>query len=180
MTEPTVGPEESSAGRHLENLGFRVELLRNDVDAGACARIMATSEPWITLGRSYDASLEILQDPTREVHVLKRGSDVVGFMILNMRGAFIGYIQTIALREDCRSQGLGTLLIELAEERIFREAPNVFLCVSSFNERARKLYERLGYKVVGELEDFIVAGYSEWLLRKTREPIAGFTVPERE
>jgi ribosomal protein S18 acetylase RimI-like enzyme len=48
------------------------------------------------------------------------------------------------------------------------------MCVSSFNEGARRLYERLGYTVVGELTDYIVQGQSEILLRKTRGPLAGF------
>ena len=48
------------------------------------------------------------------------------------------------------------------------------MCVSSFNLGARRLYERLGYKVVGELSDYIVRGHSELLLRKTTGPLAGF------
>ena len=71
-----------------------------------------------------------------------------------MQGAFVGYIQSVVVRDDCR--GLGTALITLAERRILRDAPNVFICASSFNAPARRLYERLGYTVVGELTDYIV------------------------
>ena len=39
----------------------------------------------------------------------------------------------------------------------------------------RALYERLGYSVVGELRDYIVHGQSEWLLRKSKSPIADWT-----
>ena len=65
---------------------------------------------------------------------------------------------------------MGTALVAFAEERIFREHRNVFICVSDFNPGARRLYERLGYRLVGELTDYIVAGHSELLLRKTRGP----------
>lgn len=41
-----------------------------------------------------------------------------------------------------------------------------FLCVSSFNPRARALYERLGYELIGELKDFVIDGASELLMRK--------------
>ena len=51
----------------------------------------------------------------------------------------------------------------------------MFLCVSSFNTRARALYERLGYQVVGELRDYVVRGHSEWLLRKSVAPLADWT-----
>src|SRR5207249_401801 len=44
-----------------------IEPLRTDAEAAQCARMMATSEPWMTLGRGYDESLAILRDATREV-----------------------------------------------------------------------------------------------------------------
>ena len=65
-------------------------------------------------------------------------------------------------------------LVIFAEQRILKESPNVFMCVSSFNHGARRLYERQGYKMVGELTDYIVEGYSEILLRKTRGPLTHF------
>jgi ribosomal-protein-alanine N-acetyltransferase len=145
--------------------------METDAEARICAHLMATSEPWVTLGRSVDASIRIVTDPTREVYVARRGDDIVGFIILCMTGAFVGYIQTVCVHPDCRGQGLGSRLVEFAEQRILRESPNVFMCVSSFNHDARRLYERLGYQVIGELTDYIVRGHSEILLRKTRGPL---------
>lgn len=49
------------------------------------------------------------------------------------------------------------------------------MCVSSFNVAARRLYERVGYQVIGELTNYIVQGHSEFLLRKTRGPLTGFS-----
>ena len=138
---------------------------------------MADSEPWRTLGRDYEASLRIVSDLIKEVYVAFIGADiatVAGFLILNMTGAFVGYIQTVCVAPEWRGRGLGAILIHFAEERIFRETPNVFMCVSSFNTNAQRLYERLGYQRVGELTDYIVAGYSEILLRKTIGPLTGF------
>jgi ribosomal-protein-alanine N-acetyltransferase len=145
--------------------------METDAEARICAHLMATSEPWVTLGRSVDASIRIVTDPTREVYVARRGDDIDGFIILCMTGAFVGYIQTVCVHPDCRGQGLGSRLVEFAEQRILRESPNVFMCVSSFNHDARRLYERLGYQVIGELTDYIVRGHSEILLRKTRGPL---------
>ncbi len=136
--------------------------------------MMSGSEPWITLERGYEDSLALLQDATREVYGAFEGDRLLGFVILNMSGAFVGYIQTICVSEEDRSRGIGSRLMRFAEERIFRESPNVFLCVSSFNPRARKLYERLGYELIGELADYIVSGHSEYLFRKTIGPIRGF------
>ena len=150
-----------------------VRLLENDDEARACARIMAASEPWITLQRDDQSSLAIIRDPLREVYVaVSAGSpDIFGFVIIVMHGAFVGYIQSVAVREDWRGRGLGTRLIAFAESRIFRETPNVFICASSFNERARALYARLGYEAVGELRDYVVRGESELLMRKSLGPL---------
>lgn len=153
--------------------------LESDAEARACARLMATSEPWITLGRSFETSLGIVQDPTREVYIARDESGIAGFLILCLTGAFVGYIQTVCIDSRCRGQGLGSRLVGFAEQRIFQVSSNVFMCVSSFNHNARRLYQRLGYQVVGELTDYLVPGHSEILLRKTTGPLAGFTAPTR-
>jgi ribosomal-protein-alanine N-acetyltransferase len=154
---------------------FSIARLETEAEAEACARLMAGSEPWTTLGRTYEAALRIIQDPTREVYLVRDDAGLAGFLILCMTGALVGYIQTICVHPDRRAQGLGSRLIQFAEERILEESPNVFMCVSSFNRDARRLYERLGYVVVGELTNYIVEGHSEILLRKSRGPLATFT-----
>jgi [ribosomal protein S18]-alanine N-acetyltransferase len=145
-----------------------------DTEAQACARLMASSEPWLTLGRTYEASLAIIRDPTREVYILRDETGLAGFLILCMTGAFVGYIQTICIHPNQRGRGLGSKLVDFAEQRILAEVPNVFMCVSSFNHDARRLYERLGYLVVGELTNYLVQGHSEILLRKTLGPLNRF------
>lgn len=135
---------------------------------------MAASEPWITLGRGYEDSLRLLQDPAREVYVAEEDGAVAGFLVLLMTGALVGYVQTICVAPERRGRGLGTGLLAFAEERVFRESPNLFLCVSSFNAAAQRLYARLGYRVVGELTDYVVGGHHELLLRKTRGPLREF------
>jgi ribosomal-protein-alanine N-acetyltransferase len=74
------------------------------------------------------------------------GDDVAGFVLFDLRGPLAGYIQTICVRSDLRNRGLGAVLIDWAEKRIFHESPNVFICMSSFNTAARRLYERLGVR----------------------------------
>lgn len=160
--------------------GTVIRALQGAPEVEACARMMSESEPWKTLGRDYNASVTTLSDPLKEVYVAVQGDDIAGFVILNMRGAFVGYIQTLCVAPDLRGHGTGSILLRFAEERIFSDSPNVFMCVSSFNKDAQRLYQRLGYRVVGELTDYIVEGHSEILLRKTRGPISGFLAQTRE
>jgi ribosomal protein S18 acetylase RimI-like enzyme len=135
---------------------------------------MSSSEPWITLRRTYEVCLEMLEDVERERYAAFREGAFAGFLVLNMKGAFAGYLQTICVTPECRAQGVGSRMIRFAEERIFAQRPNVFLCVSAFNPGARRLYERLGYSAIGELTDYIVAGQSEILMRKTRGPLLDY------
>lgn len=157
-----------------ETPALEIRPLRYGEESRLCARMMAASEPWITLKRGYVESLAIVEDRSREVHVALEGGEVRGFLILNMSGAFTGYIQTVCVGPEARSRGIGTRLMQFAEKRIFRESPNVFLCVSSFNPRARALYRRLGYVRVGELKDYLVTGHSEVIFRKTIGSIREF------
>lgn len=156
------------------NSPITISPLCNTTEAEVCAQMMSNSEPWLTLRRDYVTSLKILTDPTREVYVATVAGESVGFILLNMRGAFVGYIQTLCVASQWRGQGIGSRLIAFAEERIFKETPNVFICVSSFNPDARRLYERLGYELVGVLKDYLISGYDEILLRKTIAPLLEF------
>lgn len=149
--------------------------LKNSDEIERCARMMANSEPWITLRRDYEASVETLSVPAKEVYLALLDGEILGFMILNMQGAFTGYIQTVCVAPEWRGAGIGSKLVDFAEERIFRETPNIFICVSSFNGNGLRLYQRLGYEIVGELKDYIVSGHSEILLRKTIAPLSEFT-----
>lgn len=161
------------ATRHRD-YSLEIRRLQGADEAHVCAQLMADSEPWITLRRTYDQSISMLNDPVREVYVGIVEDEVVGFLILRMDGAFVGYIQTLAVVPQWRGRGVGSRLIAYAEARIFRESPNVFINASSFNPGAQRLYERLGYEVVGELRDYIVPGHSEVLLRKTLGPLTEF------
>ena len=156
------------------DLKISIRPFEESVDLEVCARMMCSSEPWITLRRGYEASVAALQDPSRERYVAQSGGDIAGFLILSMAGAFRGYIQTVCIAPEFRGRGIGTRIVWFAEERIFAESPNVFLCVSAFNAGARRLYERLGYELVGELKDYVVEGHSELLMRKSLGPTTGY------
>lgn len=149
--------------------------LANEAEARIGAEMMATTDPWLRLGRGFDGCLGALTDPTCETYVAYAGDEIAGFIIINMRGAFVGYIRTVIVGANARGRGLGTRLVAFAEQRIFRESPNVFLCVSAFNTRARELYERLGYELIGEMPNYIAAGETELLMRKTIAPWKDFT-----
>lgn len=154
-----------------------IRRMEGPAEAEACARLMCSTEPWLTIGRAYDECHEAVTDPAREVYVAVRDDEIAGFIVLLLQGAFIGYIQAICVAPAARAQGIGTRLIDFAESRIWRVSPNVFLCVSDFNPRARALYERRGYQLVGALNDYLIRGHAELLMRKTRGALREFQSP---
>jgi ribosomal protein S18 acetylase RimI-like enzyme len=75
------------------------------------------------------------------------------------------YVASVAVAPEARGRGAGTALMEFAERR-WPEARHLFLCVSSFNAGARRLYERLGFRAVGTLENYVIEGAGETLMHK--------------
>jgi ribosomal-protein-alanine N-acetyltransferase len=155
-----------------EPVAIRITPLCGEEQERDCAAMMAASDPWRTLGQDYESLLRTVRLPGRERYVAHVDGRFAGFVLINLQGTFAGYIQTIGLAPEFRGRGLGAQLLAFAELRILRDHQNVFLCVSSFNRAGRRFYERQGYHEVGELTDFLVAGHSEFLLRKTIGPMS--------
>ena len=155
---------------------IQIKFLDSAEDARVCAGMMADSEPWISLERGYQESLEIITESSREVYAARLSEEIVGFIIVEMVGTFKGYIKSVCVSPVHRGQGIGSLLMNHAEERIFSETPNVFLLVSDFNSGARKFYKRLGYEEIGGFKDYITRGHSEVLMRKSLGPLTEFMI----
>ena len=156
------------------NPAIVIRPMQTEEEGRTCAAAMAASEPWITLRRGFDHALAGFRDANRESHVALVGGDLAGVVKVNLQGPFAGYVQVLLVLPAWRGRGVGTQLMAFAEERIFRESPNVFLLVSSFNPRAQRFYSRLGYERIGELRDYVIAGAAEILMRKTLGPKEDF------
>ncbi|HEY8780620.1 MAG TPA: N-acetyltransferase [Mucilaginibacter sp.] len=156
------------------NQSISIELTSNASDFEFCAAMMSRSDPWVKLDMDYEQCLKAFDGPFKEVHVLKKGEEIIGFAIIQTQGTFKGYIQTIAIDESYRGAGYGTKLLQFCEDRILKYSPNIFICVSSFNQAAIKLYTKFGFELVGELKNFVKKGFTELLLRKTVGPMVGY------
>lgn len=154
--------------------GLRFRKLSSEKEMRAAARLMAASDPWRKLGLTARHCLKAFKVPYRETLLATAGTEIAGLVTMTMYGTFRGYIQSLFVAPGFRGTGVGAELLARAEKTIFKKAPNVFLCVSSFNKGARRFYRRLGYARVGVLKDFVVRGQDEILLRKTIAPSLGF------
>jgi ribosomal protein S18 acetylase RimI-like enzyme len=136
-------------------------------DYAWCARLMASTEPWITLRRDFPACREALRRPGTELFVARdRDKEPAGFILLAPYGmAASPYVASIAVAAEARSRGVGSQLLRFAEQH-FSGRRHLFLLVSSFNHRAQQLYRRHGYEFIGELKDYVVPGHSELIFHK--------------
>lgn len=153
---------------------FLIRQTTSQQDFNTCALMMSVTDPWITLGMDYEQCTMAFEGACKEVYVAEADEMIAGFVILQVCGTFSGYIQTICISEDFRGKGYGRRLLQFCEERILKFSPNVFICVSSFNKGAARLYYDFGFKLIGELENFVKEGFTELLLRKTVGARSGY------
>lgn len=136
--------------------------------ARSIAAILAGIDPWRTLGygaeslaRGFGSSHP---DVTRYLAV--RDGEPQGLVVVRypwLRGA---YIELFAVLPAAQGQGVGRAALAFVESRYRRRTANLWLLVSGFNSGARRFYERHGFHPVGVIEDLVVVGQDEVLMRK--------------
>jgi len=144
-------------------------------DRPVLTQILVESEPWLALG--YEAKdwehLFSSIPVAREGYVIESNGAASGIAVIRPR-VFLGdYLELLAVAPDKRGQGMGAALLTFVENVAFARAKNLFVCVSDFNDGARRFYERHGYQLIGPIQNLVVAGRSELLMRKTIGPVRG-------
>lgn len=138
----------------------------NDADREWSARLLASLDPWRKLGRTYEERLSKCTHPEFVLLMVTDGGAPLGCALCHPRLALGSpYLASLAVTPEAQGRGAGTALLHYVEDH-FRDSRFLFLLVSSFNPRARALYEREGYRYVGELPDYSLAGASEHLFMK--------------
>ena len=141
--------------------------LADDQGKDLAAHLLASSEPWITLRISEEQCKKNCYDPEYHLYIAYQKEKPAGIILLDPKGvAGSPYIKSIAVYPEFRGQGIGTKLLSFAEDFFRSNSKHLFICVSSFNHRARNLYENHGFNAVGELKDYIIKDASEILMHK--------------
>ena len=77
------------------------------------------------------------------------------------------YLELLALLPKAQGQGVGSSILAWFEEEALKVgARNLWVCVSLFNTRALRFYERHGFEQAATLPGLVADGYDEILLRK--------------
>jgi ribosomal-protein-alanine N-acetyltransferase len=131
----------------------------------ACDEIAALSQPWKSLREGIDFARYVT---LKQAYVCVSGRETTGFVIFTAEPVFArgGYLRAIGVAPARRGQGIGRRLMSFAETATARRSPNLYLCVSSFNCKARLFYKGLGYTRVGTVPGLIAPGTSEYIYWK--------------
>jgi GNAT superfamily N-acetyltransferase len=135
-------------------------------EAKQCAMLMASTQPWITLNRNYEQCIKLFLDRSFNTYILKENDNIIALSVVQTNCFPQPYIRALVVDEAFPGKGIGTMMITKMEEKYTHINGNMFIAVSSFNNRARALYESLGYVKMCEFNDYIVEGHSEILLQK--------------
>lgn len=144
------------------------ELQKKDIDA--LAEITISTFPWTESKLSKNAAAKFLEErlDKQMVYVTVHDDQVLGFIAIKRDFLFGNYIRRIVIREDMRSKGIGSQLVKYIEELTFgNNIPNLYLLCTTTNDRAIAFYLKNGFKVIGEVTNFVDEGLDEYILRKT-------------
>jgi ribosomal protein S18 acetylase RimI-like enzyme len=117
-------------------------------------------------GSAYKAIEEGLAQGNLYVAIVK---DIcVGFMFYITNGAFHSYpyLHLIVVKEEYRGKGIGKQLVGYFEKISDRD--KFFLVVADFNPNAKRFYESIGYRQVGEIPGLYREGITEYIMMKEK------------
>lgn len=98
--------------------------------------------------QSQEEAMADLRDWTRQGHTfyfIRLEEEAVGFLHLGSRGGEIDWLEDLYVMSSHQNQGIGTRAIQLAEERVKEYSESLYIEAAARNERAIRLYRRLGY-----------------------------------
>lgn len=115
--------------------------------------------------------LSISGSPDYIVDVLSDGKRVIGYVCCGENPLAFGVwdLYWICITPDFQGKGYGEILLKKVEKTVMEKGGNsVFIETSSLPsyERARKFYEKLGYKIAGVIKDYYKVGDDKIIYRK--------------
>jgi len=135
-------------------------------------RLLLASDPWKRLGQTaadWDRYFSPIP-PGRESFVVERDGVAAGIAVVRQKFLLGDYLELFGVAEGARGLGFGARMLTHVESLVFSRAKNLFICVSDFNEPARRFYRKHGYQEIGAIPNLLIPGSAEVLLRKTTGP----------
>eukprot|EP01139_Manchomonas_bermudensis_P003666 Amastigsp_a11383_16.p4 type:complete len:166 gc:universal Amastigsp_a11383_16:37-534(+) len=130
----------------------------------------ASMDPWARLQSTPESLCTFLHriDGCSQTWVVEtldgRLAGAVNIRPVWLRGPYMAFL---GILPEFQGQGLGSAIVAwFTDAARLAGARNAWICVSMFNRGARVVYERAGFSAIAQLDDLVVDGESEVLLRK--------------
>ena len=153
---------------------MNITIINADIEyVKECVTILQNSEIGKVYFADYEKTVKLLSDAIeqRGMYVaLSEDGECLGFIYYMSKGVFgsYPYLHIVAVKEEYRGLGIGKQLMKYFETNCSEYSlTKCFLTVDDFNTRAKKMYEDIGYRCVGELADFYKKGINCYLMMKT-------------
>jgi ribosomal protein S18 acetylase RimI-like enzyme len=138
-------------------------------NAGIFGQALASMDPWATIGWPAERMTRTFQyerPSIRRFEVLA-GNDLAGIIAIQEPWLHGPYLQLLAILPAHQGKGFGLKLLTWMEAEARRgEMRQLWLCVSTFNARARQFYERFGFAAQTVIEELASGASDELLMRK--------------
>lgn len=156
--EPTLHP--------LGELALRSLSAEN---AERLGKALAAIPPWSVIGYPAERLVSWLlrEQPAMKKFEVLTGAQLAGVIVVQDPFLHGPYLKLIAILPHFQGQSLGLRLLRWMESEARRaEARQLWLCVSTFNARARTFYERFGFEAAAILDKLATDASDELLMRK--------------
>ena len=140
----------------------------DEVAAVKLANELVTIDPWLRLGFDALSLQAFFMAPSSSTfrYAAYHDKEPVGALSLRHPWLYGPYIEFLAVSPKLQGTGIGGVMLEWVEAKIRPTHRNLWIAVSSFNDRALTFYQRRGFRAIGLLPDLVRPGFTEILMRK--------------
>ena len=138
-------------------------------NAQGLGEAIAAMPPWSVIGYPAERLVAWLQreEPSMRKFEVLAGARLAGSIVIQEPFLYGPYLKLIAILPEFQEQGLGLRLLQWMEAQARQmEARQLWLCVTTFNTRARAFYERFGFEAVAVLDKLGSDASDELFMRK--------------
>ncbi len=133
----------------IQNTVVIREMKESDIKEIADLEKECFSEPW-----SENSLRDELINETARFYVVRHSENLLGYIGSNNICNEV-YITNVAVNKECRGNGYGKILVNhLIKQSEVENAFFITLEVRKSNEKAISLYEKCGFKLIGERKNF--------------------------
>jgi ribosomal protein S18 acetylase RimI-like enzyme len=138
-------------------------------NASRLAEALAAIPPWSVIGYPAERMARAFerQPPSVKRFEALADGELAGLIVIQDPFLHGPYLQLLAVLPEFQGRGVGLRLLRWMEsEARGAEARQLWLCVSTFNTRARAFYERFGFEAVAVLDKLASDASDEAFMRK--------------